>query len=221
MSQPNTRAFKRSAYAHLAKVGKALASPARLEILDILAQMPRSVEEIAGEIGQSVANTSHHLQTLKAASLAVGQRDGVHIIYSLAGPDVARLVSQLQAVAAQHTAALQALTRDFFEARDGLEALDREALMAHLQAGDAVLVDVRPTQEYEAGHFPGALSIPLDTLAARLAELPRDRTIVAYCRGPYCALSAEAARRLRDLGYDARRADVSVHDQPLEGGASA
>lgn len=221
MTQPSTRDFKRSAYAHLAQVGKALSSPARLEILDVLAQAPRAVEELSGEICQSVANTSQHLQVLKGANLVVGQRDGVRIIYALAGSDIAQLVSQLQAVAAEHTAALAALTRDFFEARDGLEALDPETLVARLRAGEAVLVDVRPLREYEAGHLPGALSIPLETLAARLSELPRDRTIVAYCRGPYCAFSAEAARQLRALGYDARRADVSVHTMPLQGGALA
>lgn len=217
MPKPKPRAFKDAAYAHLAEVGKALSSPARLEILELLAQAPRTVEVLAGEIEQSVANTSHHLQALKRAQLVATRRDGLHVVYSLAGADVAALLVQLQAVAAEHVAALEKLTREFFDDPAGLEPLDRDALLARLHTSDVVLLDVRPEREFDAGHLPGALSIPLPALEARLAELPKGRTIVAYCRGPFCTLSADAARRLRALGFDAVRSDVSVHSLALEG----
>jgi rhodanese-related sulfurtransferase len=218
MRQPSSRTFKNAAYAHLAEVGKALASPARLEILELLAQAPRTVEVLANEIDQSVANTSHHLQTLKRAQLVTGERDGLHVVYSIAGEDVAQLLVQLQAVASRHVAGLEKLTREYFQARDGLEAVDRDTLLERLDTGEVVLVDVRPEHEFAAGHLPGAISVPLATLESRLGELPRDRMIVAYCRGPFCTLSADAARRLRTLGYDARRCDVSVHGAaPHEG----
>ena len=216
-----SRAFKNAAYAYLADVGKALSSPARLEILELLAQAPRTVETLAHEIAQSTANTSHHLRALKRAQLVASRRDGVHVIYSLAAPDVAALLVQLQAVAQQHVAGLEKLTREYFEDRDGLEAVDRNTLLQRVRDDDVVLLDVRPELEFAAGHLPGAVSIPLATLESQLDELPRDRTIVAYCRGPFCTFSAEAARRLRDLGYDARRSDVSVHSAALGEGASS
>lgn len=211
------RSFKNAAYTHLAEVGKALSSPARLEILELLAQAPRSVEVLAGEIDQSVANTSHHLQALKRAQLVTTEREGSRVVYSLAGADVAALLGQLQAVAAAHVAGLERLTRAFFADRDGLEPVDRDTLRMRLQSGEVVLLDVRPEHEFLAGHLPGALSMPLATLEARLGELPRDRAIVAYCRGPFCALSAEAARRLRALGFDARRTDASPHSLMQQG----
>jgi rhodanese-related sulfurtransferase len=211
MPRSESRTFKNAAYGHLAEVGKALSSPARLEILELLAQAPRTVEVLAGEIDQSVANTSHHLQALKRAHLVTAQRDGLHVIYAIAGADVAALLVHLQAVAAEHVAGLEKLTRAYFEDRDGLEAVDRDALLERMRAGDVVLLDVRPEHEFAEGHLPGALSIPLSTLESRLADIPRDRTVVAYCRGPFCTLSAEAARRLRELGFDARRSDVSIH----------
>ncbi len=207
----NIRKFKATAYGHLAEVGKALASPARLEILELLAQAPRTVEVLAGEVDQSVANTSHHLQALKRAHLVRGERDGQHIVYSIAGADVAGLLVQLQAVAATHVAGLEKLTRTYFSARDEQEALDREALLERMRVGDVVLLDVRPEHEYLAGHLRGAVSMPLQSIESRLKELPRERTIVAYCRGPFCTFSAEAVAQLRALGYDARRTDVSVH----------
>lgn len=210
MNDPESRDFKNAAYTHLAEVGKALSSPARLEILELLAQAPRTVEVLAHEIDKSVANTSHHLQALKRARLAKSERDGLHVIYSLAGEGVAGLLAQLQSVAALHVAGLEKLTREYFADRDDLEAIDGETLLARVQAEDVVLVDVRPEHEFAAGHLPGALSIPLADLASRLDELPRDRAIVAYCRGPFCTFAAEAARRLRERGFDARRTDVSV-----------
>ncbi len=217
MSPSPARIFKNAAYAHLAEVGKALASPARLEILELLAQAPRTVETLASEIQQSVANTSHHLKALRHAQLVHATREGQHVTYSLVGPDVARLLVQLQTVAAAHVAALGTLTRDYFDDADGLEAIDRDTLLARLAADEVVLLDVRPPREFDEGHVPGALSIPTGTLEARLAELPRDRTIVAYCRGPYCTFSADAVRLLRAHGFDARRVDTSFHGIPFTG----
>jgi rhodanese-related sulfurtransferase/DNA-binding transcriptional ArsR family regulator len=212
-----TRTFKTAAYAHIASVGKALGSPARLELLDLLAQAPRTVESLAQDIEQSVANTSHHLQVLKRARLVTATREGVHISYALAGPDVASLLGALQDVATQHVAELERLTRSFFTDRDGLEAIDGPTLVERMREGDVVLLDVRPEHEFDAGHVPGALSVPLATLESRLAEIPRDRTVIAYCRGPLCTLSAAAARRLRELGFDAQRTDATVHSLRAEG----
>lgn len=211
MSKSKSRTFKNAAYAHLAEVGKALSSPARLEILELLAQAPRTVEVLAGEIDQSVANTSHHLQALRRAHLVTTERDGLHVVYSIAGADVAELLVHLQDVATRHIAGLEALTREFFDDPAGFEPVDRDTLLERLRARDVTLLDVRPEQEYAEGHLPGALSVPLALLESRLDQLPRDRTIVAYCRGPFCTLSAEAVRRLRELGFDARRSDISVH----------
>lgn len=217
MPSSSSRSFKDAAYAHLARVGKALSSPPRLEILELLAQAPRTVEVLAGEIQQSVANTSHHLQALKRAELVSSQRDGLHMVYSLAGDDVAALLVQLQAVAATHIAGLEKLSREFFDDPQGLESVDAATLRARMDAGEVVLIDVRPRVEFEVGHVHGALSMPLDELESRLDELPRDQTIVAYCRGPFCTFSAEAASRLRKLGFDAQRTDISVHSLPGQG----
>ncbi|RAL20669.1 ArsR family transcriptional regulator [Lujinxingia litoralis] len=220
MTPRPARTFKNAAYGHLARVGKALASPARLEILELLAQAPASVDALASEVGQSVANTSHHLQALKRAHLVRSERQGVQRIYHLADEDVAGLLRQLQAVAAHHVGELQELTRAYFEGGEGLEALDGPALLEKLRADEVTLIDVRPEHEYLAGHLPGALSMPLSELETRLESLPRGRTIVAYCRGPYCTFSAEAVSRLRARGYDARRSEVSVQDAVLLGGGA-
>lgn len=217
MAHADPRTFKNAAYAHLAEVGKALSSPVRLEILELLAQAPRTVEVLAGEVDRTVANTSHHLQALKRARLVRSERDGLHVVYSLAGADVAALLAQLQAVAAQHVAGLEKLTRELFGERDGLEPIDRDTLLERLRAGEVVLLDVRPAHEFEAGHVPGALSVPLRDLESRLADLPRDRAVVAYCRGPFCTFAAEAVRRLRAHGFDARRTDASVHELAFAG----
>lgn len=189
MSKSRSRSCK-NADTHLAEVGKALSSPARLEILELLAQAPRTVEVLASETDQSVANTSHHLQSLKRAQLVTTERDGLHVVYSIAGADVAELLVHLQAVAAQHIA---------FDDPAGLEPVDRDTLLERLHARDVTLLDVRPEQEFAEAHLPEALSVPLPVLESRLGELPQDRTIAAYCRGPFWTFSAEAVRRLREL----------------------
>lgn len=219
-NQKSTRTFKDTVFQHLATVGKALSSSTRLEILEVLSQAPRTVESIAQEVDQSVANTSHHLQSLKRARLVTSSRDGLYVTYSLSGDDVAVLLEQLNDVASRHIADLEKLSQEFFSARDGLEAIDKDTLLERLRDDDVVLIDVRPEEEYHSGHLPGALSVPVDSLEAQMARLPRDRTIVAYCRGPYCALSADAVKRLRQEGFDARRSDVSVitwSDDPRPG----
>ncbi len=206
----DTRTFKDAVYDHLSTVGKALSSSTRLEILEVLAQAPRTVDSIATEVDQSVANTSQHLQKLKNARLVTSRRDGLHVIYSLSGEDIVGLLDQLHRVASEHIKELEQLATEFFGERDGLEAVDRQTLLERIEEDEAVLIDVRPEEEYDAGHLPGAVSIPVDQLETQIESLPRDRTIVAYCRGPYCALSADAVKQLRARGYDARRADVSA-----------
>lgn len=216
MSQPTPRDFKDAAYTHLAEIGKALASPVRLELLELLAQAPLSVELLAAQLHQSVANTSHHLQALKRAQLVSSRRDGAYITYTLASAEVAALLGALYGIGFKHSAALSRLSQDFFSARDGLEPIGLEELRQRLKRGDALLLDVRPAHEFEAHHLPGARSIPLDELEARVHELPRDQTIIAYCRGPLCAFSADAAQRLRALGFkDVRRAAVSPYHHDL------
>lgn len=209
MSSP-ARTFKNSAYGLLADLGKALSSGPRVELLELLAQAPRTVEALSREIEQSVANTSHHLRVLRQAQLVTSRRDGLFVVYAIASPEVSDLLVGLQRVGQRHLATLDRLTHDFFSARDALEPVDQDTLLDRLRAGEVTLIDVRPEHEFATDHLPGALSIPVQELEQRLADLPPDRPVIAYCRGPFCVLSATAADRLRALGYDARRAAASV-----------
>lgn len=188
----------------LARVGKALGSGKRLELLDLLAQGERSVEHLAGVAGLGLTTCSAHLQTLRQAGLVATRRDGTKIHYRLAGPDVAALYTVLRDVAATRNAEAAA-ARDAYLGPADTEAVDRDELRRRLAAGDVIAVDVRPAEEYAAGHIPGAISIPLDQLAARIAELPAGIEVVAYCRGAYCVLSHEAVRLLADHGRPAAR----------------
>jgi len=210
MSTPS-RAFKSAAYGHVADVGKVLSNAVRLELLDLLTNAPRTVEQLANAVEQSVANTSHHLQVLKRAHLVSTTRDGTYIRYAIAGDDVAALVEQLQAVAQAHLAALDKLTSDYFTAKDEVEAVDLETLRQRMRNDDVILVDVRPVEEHAAGAPAGAISIPLAELAERAGELPETGTVVAYCRGPFCSWSADAATMLRRAGRDAVRTEATVH----------
>ncbi len=203
------RDFKNSAYGYLAALGKAMSSAPRLELLELLAQGPRRVDDLAQHLGQSVANTSHHLQVLKRAHLVLGQRQGKQIFYRLAGADVAELLQQLHRVGHTHIAALEKLKGDYFAQRQSLEAINADTLYARLEADEITLVDVRPAKEFDAAHIPGALSIPLADLEAQLKHLPKGKPIVAYCRGPFCAFSADAVALLREAGFDAQRAEVA------------
>src|SRR5687768_543003 len=200
MSSPRS---KDSLFEAIAVMGKAFASPRRLELIDLLAQGPRSVEELARASGQSTANASQHLQALHASGVVSRQRDGTRVNYSLAGPDVLRLWLELRDASATRLAEVERAAREYLGPE--VEAISREELLKRLRRHDVVLVDVRPAEEFDAGHIDGALSIPLDDLDERLAELPAGSEIVAYCRGAFCAYAHEAVRRLRTEGRSARR----------------
>jgi rhodanese-related sulfurtransferase/DNA-binding transcriptional ArsR family regulator len=189
----------------LAGVAKALGSGRRAEIIDVLSQGERSVEEVSGEIGQSVANTSHHLQQLLRAGLVRTRREGTRIHYSLAGPRVGELWAAVRDVAAEHVEELDQLATAYLGDRSRLQIVTRDELFQRLRSGDVVVLDVRPEHEFAAGHVAGAVSVPVKELTRRLQEVPQDRTIVAYCRGPYCVYADDAVRALTRRGYRAAR----------------
>jgi rhodanese-related sulfurtransferase/DNA-binding HxlR family transcriptional regulator len=199
----SSRESKDALFEAIALMGKAFASPVRLELLDLLAQAPRSVEELARASGQSTANTSQHLQALRAAGMVTRAREGTRVRYELAGDEALRLWLALRDASATRLAEVERASRDYLG--DDVDTIDRDQLLARLRRGDIVLVDVRPEEEYAAGHIEGARSIPLDELERRLAELPPDAEIVAYCRGPFCAFAHEAVRQLRAEGRNAKR----------------
>jgi rhodanese-related sulfurtransferase/predicted transcriptional regulator len=194
---------KSALFEAIAVMGKAFASATRLELLDLLAQGPRTVEELARASGQSTANTSQHLQALHAAGMVTRAREGTRVRYAIAGDRALRLWLALRDASGAQLAEVERAARDYLG--EDVEAIGREELLTRLGRGDVVLVDVRPEQEFAAGHIDGARSIPLDELEQRLAELPADREIVAYCRGPFCAYAHEAVRRLHASGRSARR----------------
>ena len=193
-----------------ASVAQALGSGRRAEIVDVLAQGERSVDELATEISQSVANTSQHLQVLSRAGLVRSRREGTRIFYRLASERVGDLWSTVREVAERHVAEVTVLADDYLGDRDGVEQVTPSELNERLARGDVVVLDVRPEPEYDAGHIPGALSAPLAVLDAVAAKLPRRREIVAYCRGPYCVYADDAVRLLRARGLKARRLDVGL-----------
>jgi rhodanese-related sulfurtransferase len=194
---------KRALFEQFARVGQALGSAARLELVDLLAQGERSVEDLARAAGLSVANASQHLQALRRAGLVEARRDGPRVIYRLAGPEIVRLWSDLRSVAAARLGDVERAARQYLG--DEVEALGHDELVERLRRGDVVVIDVRPRVEFAAGHIQGARSVPIEELEARLAELPPDAEVVAYCRGPYCVYAHEAVRRLRAAGHEARR----------------
>jgi rhodanese-related sulfurtransferase/DNA-binding HxlR family transcriptional regulator len=186
-------------------MGKAFASPVRLELLDLLAQAPRTVEALARATGQSNANVSQHLQALHAAGMVTREREGTSVRYEIAGTEALRLWLALREASVTRLAEVERAARDYLG--EDVQAIGREELRERLARGDAILIDVRPDEEYEAGHIEGARSIPIEELDERLADLPVDREIVAYCRGPFCAFAHEAVRRLTGAGRTARRLD--------------
>lgn len=194
---------KRTLFEAIALMGKAFASPRRLELLDLLAQAPRSVEELARASGQSTANASQHLQALHAAGMVTRTREGTRVRYALAGEEALRLWLALRDASAARLAEVERAAHDYLG--DDVETIGRDELRERLSKGDIVLVDVRPAEEYAAGHIEGARSIPIDELERRLVELPPDREVVAYCRGPFCAYAHEAVRKLEGSGRSARR----------------
>jgi rhodanese-related sulfurtransferase len=191
-----------------ASVAAALGSGRRAEIVDVLAQGERSVEEVSSEIGQSFANTSHHLRLLARAGLLRSRRDGNRVVYRLASDRVAELWGAVRDVATQHVAEVAVLAHDYLGERAEIEQLSASELRERLERGEVVVLDVRPEVEYRAGHIAGSVSAPLEQLQAVAATLPRRREVVAYCRGPYCVYADDAVRLLRAQGLSARRLDV-------------
>ncbi len=204
------RAFKDRIYAEFARIGKAVSAPARLELLDLLGQGPRSVEALATETSLSVANTSQHLQILRAARLVTAEKQGLRVEYRLADPGVSRFLSALRGLAESRLAEVEQVTRVYLEQRGAMEAVGGEELLRRVRDGEVIVLDVRPAEEYRAGHIPGARSIPVSELRARLRELPKRREIVAYCRGPYCVMAIEAVQLLRKKGFRAERMEQGV-----------
>ncbi len=196
---------KHDLFAQFARIGKALSNPNRLEIIEFLAQGERSVDALAQVASLSVANTSQHLQQLRQAGLVTLRKEGQRVYYRLSGDDVVLLLNSLRDVADRHLAEVAHLVTSYLDTKDMLEPLLAEELLTRARAGEVTVLDVRPAEEFAAGHLPGAINIPLSELEARLGELRPDQEVVAYCRGPYCVLSYDAVARLREHGLQARR----------------
>ena len=197
------RRARNALFEAIALMGKAFASPRRLELLDLLAQAARTVDELARASGQSIANTSQHLQALHAAGMVKRVREGTSVRYSLAGEKVLSLWLALRDASVSQLAEVERAAREYLGG--DVDAVGRDELIARMRKGDVVVVDVRPAEEYEAGHIGGARSIPIDELQVRLGELPADREVVAYCRGPFCAYAHDAVRQLQAAGRRAQR----------------
>ena len=188
-----------------ADVAKALSHPNRLDLVELLAQGERSVDALAQVAGLTTANTSQHLQHLRRAGLVTSRKRGLNVFYRLAGDDVVDLYRALRRTTERHIAEVDRVVSGYFNARDGLEAVSRRDLLRRAEEGSVTVLDVRPPEEYEAGHIPGAVNLPLKDLRKRLDELPKGQEIIAYCRGPYCVLAFEAVAELRRKGFKARR----------------
>lgn len=201
----NERSLKTTLYEQMARIGQALASPKRLELLELLAQGEKTVEALARQLGIDLRLTSAHLKTLREARLVVGRREGKFMVYRLTGADVAVLGVQLRDVAETHLLEFQDAFAQLVASPGQLAPRDRQTLMAQARRGEVVVIDVRPASEYASAHLPHARSVPLDELRQRLAALPRDREIVAYCRGPFCLMSDEAVAILQAEGFQARK----------------
>ena len=199
------REFKDQLFEQFARIGKAMSSPKRLEIVDLLAQGERTVEEIARETSMPVANASQHLQALKSVRMVESRREGLYAYYRLAGEGVFQTWQAVRSLGETHLAEVDRVVKTYLENRGELEAVEATELMERLSSGGVVVLDVRPEEEYRAGHIPGALSVPVDALEAALQTLPKNREIVAYCRGPYCVFSDEVVLALSARGYRASR----------------
>ena len=211
MKTPN-RAFKDAIYEQFARIGKAVSSPKRLELLDLLCQGPRTVEILAKESSLSVANASQHLQVLRAARLVAAEKEGLFVSYRLADQEVCEFFHAMRVLAESQLAEVEQIKRRFLEGREGMEPVDRDELLKLVREEAVTVLDVRPVEEYNAAHIPGALSIPLKELKLHLSELPRNREIVAYCRGPFCVLSVQAVEMLRAQGFNAVRLEEGIQD---------
>ena len=213
---PNRR-FKDAIYEQFARIGKAVSSPKRLELLDLLCQAPRTVETLAKEASLTDANASRHLHILRGASLIESEKQGLFVTYRIADPAVSEFLRRMRLLAQRRLADIELIARRFLEGREGLEAVDREELLQRVRQRSTIVIDVRPPEEYRSGHIPGAISVPLKELEARLAELPKGQEIVAYCRGPYCVLAIQAVETLRAKGYQAVRLEDGVLDWGARG----
>lgn len=200
-----------------ARIGKALSSPRRVELLDLLCQGERSVDALAGASGMTVNNTSQHLQALRAARLVDTRKEGTRVIYRVAGDDVCRFFFALRELAGARLAEVEQFVRRYLESTEGYELVGRAELLERARHHGTVVLDVRPLDEYASGHIPGAISVPLEELEHRIASLPRDTEIVAYCRGPYCLLAPQAVELLRERGFDARRLEDGFPEWRLAG----
>ncbi len=204
-------------YTQFSRIAKAASNPKRIELLELLAQTERSVEELAAAGGMDFSNTSAQLQVLSRARLVESRREGKRVLYRLADESVSRFLSGLREIASARLAEVEQVARDYFQARDKLEPISPADLMARVRHRQALVIDVRPAEEFAAGHIPGAFSVPLADLKSRLAELPPDGEIVAYCRGPYCVLAPQAIEILRRAGYRARRLEEGLPEWRLAG----
>lgn len=196
---------KRDVFANLARVGSALSSPTRIEFLELLAQSEKSVEQLATLTGTTVANTSQHLQRLRQAGLILGRKEGLYVYYRLAGDEVVEMLSAMARVGEAHVAEIERIVRLYFARKDELEPLSAKEVLELARKSLVTVLDVRPAEEFAAGHVPGAINIPVQELEKRIKELPKRREVVAYCRGPYCLMSFEAVEKLRKKGWRARR----------------
>ncbi len=206
------RQFKDAIYEQFARIGKAVSSPKRLELLDLLCQGEKTVETLSKETGLSVANTSQHLQTLRAAHLVKAEKEGLYVKYSLADEMVCEFFRSMRVLAEHRLAQVDMIKRRFLEGRQGMQPVDRNDLIKRVKDGAITVLDVRPTEEYRAGHIPGALSVPLEQLKDLLSKLPKDQEIVAYCRGPYCVLAVQAVEMLQKKGFKAIRLEEGIQD---------
>ena len=201
---------KRDVFANLARVGTALSSPTRIEFLELLAQAERSVEQLATLTGTAVANTSQHLQKLRQAGLIVGRKEGLYVFYRLAGDEVVEMLSAMSRVGEAYVAEVDRIVRLYFASKDELEPVPAKELLERARKGLVTVLDVRPPEEFAAGHIPGALNIPVHELEKRLKDLPKRKEVIAYCRGPYCLMSYDAVLMLRKKGLKARRLEAGM-----------
>jgi len=208
---------KRDIFTNLARIGTALSSPTRIEFLELLAQAERNVEQLANLTGTTVANTSQHLQKLRQAGLVVGRKEGLYVFYHLAGDEVVGLLSALAQVGETYLAEVERIVRIYLTQKDDLEPVPAKELLERARKGVVTVLDVRPPEEYSAGHLPGAINIPINELEKRLRDLPKGREVVAYCRGPYCLMSYDAVAMLRKKGMKARRLEAGMPEWRLAG----
>jgi rhodanese-related sulfurtransferase/predicted transcriptional regulator len=213
---PNRR-FRDDIYEQFTRIGKAISSPKRLELLDLLCQGERTVEKLARAANLSVANASQHLKKLQAARLVNSEKSGAFVIYRVADESVNSFFHTMRVLAEKRLAEIDQITRQFMENKESMEGVDREALLQRTRSGEAIILDVRPPEEYRAGHIEGAISIPMKALEEQLTNLPRDKEIVAYCRGPYCVMSIDAVQMLRARGFRAERLKDDVYEWSLHG----